>query len=414
MRVLAVAPQPFFTPRGTPFSVYYRTLVATRLGATVDVLTYGEGEDIALPDVRTIRIPAMRFLGPVRIGPSFGKLARDVVMLFWTIAILIRRPYDVVHAHEESVFWCQFLKPLFGFKLVYDMHSSLPQQLRNFEYTDSKLIIGIFRWLERYALHHADAVVTICGALAEYAEAEMEEPQRNLLIENSLFESVQLAGGRDRSHREGSGSEPWVADPPADRPLVLYAGTLEPYQGIELLLRSFAIATKEIPDAYLLIVGGTEEQIRHFGDIAEECGLKDEFCLAHRVQPSVARALLARAAVVTSPRISGTNTPLKIYEILASGVPLVATDIPSHTQVLTDEVSFLARPEPAAFAQALVAALTDREARERKVSAARLLYETKYSPAAYEEKMRLLFELVGSSAAPSARSSGPSAPHMTP
>jgi glycosyltransferase involved in cell wall biosynthesis len=407
MRVLAVAPQPFFTPRGTPFSVYYRTLMASRLGATVDVLTYGEGEDIALTDVRTIRIPAMRFLGPVKIGPSLGKLARDLVMIVWTTALLIRRRYDVVHAHEEAVFWCQFLKPFFSFKLVYDMHSSLPQQLTNFEYTDSKLIVGVFRWLERYALRHSDAVLTICQALADHAESEMGKSERHLLIENSLFDEVQLVGKEDRSlSEEASGAG--IPDLPVGHPLVLYAGTFEPYQGIDLLLRSFARVVEEVPDAYLLVVGGTEAQIRHYGQMVEEYGLTDEICLTPRVPPSVARSLLGRAAVVTSPRIAGTNTPLKIYEILASGIPLVATDISSHTQVLSADTCFLAAPEPNAFAGALVAALTDRQRREQKASAARRLYERAYSPAAYEEKMSRLFECLGSSGAQGrAPSSGP-------
>ena len=408
MRVLAVTPQPFFTPRGTPFSVYYRTLVASRLGASVDVLTYGEGEDIALTGVRTIRIPAMRFLGPVRIGPSLGKLARDLVMIIWTTAILLRRRYDVVHAHEEAVFWCQFLKPLFRFQLVYDMHSSLPQQLTNFEYTDSKLIVGLFRKLERYALRHSDAVITICPALADYAESEMNEPERHLLIENSLYEAVELAGRQERSSSEGSGRDTSVPDPPAGRRLVLYAGTFEPYQGIELLVRSFAVAVKEVPEAYLIAVGGTEEQIRRFGDIARECGLTDELSLACRVSPPAARALLARASVVTSPRIAGTNTPMKIYEILASGIPLVATNIASHTQVLDEEVCFLAEPEPETFARALVAALADQQARRRKSSAAQRLYAEEYSAAAYEEKMRYLFQLLrthGAQGRPALRSS---------
>ena len=57
MKALVIAPQPFFTPRGTPFSVYYRTLVTAELGVKVDLLTYGEGQDVDIPGVRIIRIP---------------------------------------------------------------------------------------------------------------------------------------------------------------------------------------------------------------------------------------------------------------------------------------------------------------------------------------------------------------------
>ena len=70
MKALVVAPQPFFSPRGTPFSVYYRTLVMAEQGLEIDLLTYGEGQDVDIPGVRIVRIPRFGFLGPVPIGPS--------------------------------------------------------------------------------------------------------------------------------------------------------------------------------------------------------------------------------------------------------------------------------------------------------------------------------------------------------
>ena len=177
MRALVVAPHPFFTPRGTPFSVYYRTLVTAEFGVEVDLLTYGEGEDVAIPGVRMIRIPWVPFTSKVPVGPSLKKLVLDLVMLVWTIALLIRNRYDFVHAHEESVFFCGWLKPLFGFKLVYDMHSSLPQQLTNFDFTSWRFPVRVFERLEKAALRSATAVVTICPDLAEQVEGLLEDPR---------------------------------------------------------------------------------------------------------------------------------------------------------------------------------------------------------------------------------------------
>ena len=57
MRALVIAPQPFYTPRGTPLSVYYRTMVTAEQGIAVDLLTYGEGQDVAIDGVRIIRVP---------------------------------------------------------------------------------------------------------------------------------------------------------------------------------------------------------------------------------------------------------------------------------------------------------------------------------------------------------------------
>ena len=57
--MLVVAPHPFFTPRGTPFSVYYRTLVLAEAGVVIDLLTYGPGQDVDIPGCRIIRIPRL-------------------------------------------------------------------------------------------------------------------------------------------------------------------------------------------------------------------------------------------------------------------------------------------------------------------------------------------------------------------
>src|SRR3990167_3933015 len=100
MKALVIAPQPFFSPRGTPFSVYYRTLVLSELGVDIDLLTYGQGQDVDLPRVRIIRIPRLALLGPIKVGPSILKLFLDVFLVTWMIGLLLRHKYDFVHAHE--------------------------------------------------------------------------------------------------------------------------------------------------------------------------------------------------------------------------------------------------------------------------------------------------------------------------
>ncbi|MEX0744686.1 MAG: glycosyltransferase, partial [Phycisphaeraceae bacterium] len=192
MKALIIAPQPFFAPRGTPFSVYYRTLIMAEQGVDVDLLTYGHGDDVDLPRVRLIRIPRLAWLGAPPIGPSGIKACHDLVLAVWTIARLLRGRYDFVHAHEEAVFWCRYLKPIFRFKLVYDMHSSLPQQLGNFGFTRSRWMVALFEHLEHAALRHADAVITICPDLERYALDQGVPRDAHFLIENSIFDAVRL------------------------------------------------------------------------------------------------------------------------------------------------------------------------------------------------------------------------------
>ena len=394
MKALVIAPQPFFSPRGTPFSVYYRTLVMAQIGVEIDLLTYGQGQDVEIPGVRIIRIPRFEFLGPVKIGPSFLKLFLDLFLISWTVFLLLRHRYKFVHAHEEAVFWCRFLKPIFGFKMVYDMHSSLPQQLTNFKFTKSRLLIGIFAWLEKSALRHSDAVVTICPDLHERALKCGAAPEREFLIENSLFDPIRTESPN------GSRVTKLVTEiPPAAGQRIVYAGTFEPYQGIDLLIRGFGQVRQKRPGVELVLVGGTPKQIAEMRLLAEKCQLNSSIVFIGQVSRSEAARWLASANIVISPRVQGSNTPLKLYELLASNVPIIATNIWAHTQVLSEEVCFLVEPTPESLAAGIEAVVSNPERARAVAAAARNLYGSKYSQAAYKERMdRLLHQLESSCA----------------
>lgn len=384
MKILTIAPQPFFTPRGTPLSVYYRTLVTAEMGIQVDLLTYGEGQDVEIPGVRIIRIPHFRSLGKVKIGPSWLKLFLDVWIGFWTIGLLLKHRYSVVHAHEEAVFLCYFLKPLFRFKLIYDMHSSLPEQLLNFKFTKSKLFIKLFSVLENACLHSAEATITICPSLYDYAKKIVGDSRMLILIENSIFDPVKFKlNDQERlvNHWE-------------QKRLVIYAGTLEPYQGIDILIRAFSLALEQQPDLFLLIVGGTPQQVERYSLLAQKLGLSRHCTFTGRVSPNEAKYYVSQAAVQISSRISGQNTPLKVYEQLANGIPLVATNIHSHTQVLHEDVAFLVEPKPEDMAAGILAALKSDGKSQLKAMRAKQLYEQKYSRQVYQEKFQQVMESV--------------------
>jgi len=393
MKALVIAPQPFFTPRGTPFSVYYRTLITAELGTEVDLLTYGEGEDVDIPGVRILRIPRFAMLGDVKTGPSMLKLFLDIFLVMKTVILLIGNRYDFVHAHEEAVFFARLLKPLFGYKLVYDMHSSLPEQLTNFNYTKSRTLINLFKRLEDSCLKSADAVITICPALYNYVDNLIEDKDKHLLIENSIFDSVRIKGNSSRSGMMHTGNTPEIIIP-ENAQLIVYAGTLESYQGIDILLEAYGKIATRLADSVLLVVGGTADQVRMYSRKAAEIGIASQCIFTGRLSQERAQKYIGMASILVSPRSAGINTPLKIYEQLASGIPLVATNIYSHTQVLDDSVAILVESDPDDMARGLAEALSDHAKRQQIVAAAKKLYEEKYSRPVYMKKIRQLLELL--------------------
>jgi glycosyltransferase involved in cell wall biosynthesis len=77
-----------------------------------------------------------------------------------------------------------------------------------------------------------------------------------------------------------------------------------------------------------------------------------------------------------------------VYEQLASGIPVVATRIYSHTQVLTDEVSILVAPEPHPLAEGILQALQENGRGKLVARNARKYYDEKYSRPIYHQKMQ--------------------------
>jgi glycosyltransferase involved in cell wall biosynthesis len=271
------------------------------------------------------------------------------------------------------------------------MHSSLPQQLRNFRFSDSKLLYNAFLWLEESCLRVSDAVIAICPDLRDYALAVGVEPQRLLMIENSIFDDVRL---RARPPRSEPPRMPH-GEPDPGRPWVLYAGTFEAYQGLDVVLRSFPEVLRRHPEAQLVLAGGTEEQVKAMQELADELQLGPACVFTGRVSKTQAMRYSRQARVLVSPRVSGTNTPLKVYEQLASGVPLVATRIWSHTQVLDESVCFLVEPEASSIAAGILAALDDQGGAAQRAANAKGLYEKEYARPIYEGKIRRLLEVIG-------------------
>ncbi|CAN5480766.1 hypothetical protein BH23ACI1_BH23ACI1_21010 [soil metagenome] len=383
MRILMLAPEPFFEPRGTPFSEYHRIKVLVELGHHVDLVTYPFGADVDLPNLRIIRAGRPPFLSGVRIGPSAGKLVLDLYLAVTALRQARRQRYDAVHSHEEAGLLGVWLARRLGIPHLYDMHSSLPQQLTNFRFARSRLLRKAFEVMEDRTIFGSDVVITICQDLHDHVQA-LGAGERSVLIENvmggDVEEPPQLTsrGVRDR----------WGIPP--DAPLVLYTGTFEHYQGLDLLFDAMGRVAVARPATRLLVVGGRPEQVEAARAHASRAGAPATFT---GYQPARdIPAYVAAADLLASPRTSGTNTPLKIYSYLRAGKPIVATDLLTHRQVLDEEIALLAAPNPDAFAKAIGRMLDDHALRERLGRAAAARAESRYSRAAYVARTRGAFE----------------------
>jgi glycosyltransferase involved in cell wall biosynthesis len=264
------------------------------------------------------------------------------------------------------------------------MHSSLPQQFHNFGRYDFRFVVSLFERLERFMLDGADGLIVICDALAQRArEIGYEGPMQ--LIENTL----DFAVGDDAEERVpvlraslGLG----------EGPVVVYTGTLERYQGLDLLLESVPMVARSVPGVRFVIVGGSSADSEALGRKAGELGVGDNVVAISAVPPHEVHLYHRLADLLVTTRTRGTNTPLKLYQYLRSGRPMVATAIFSHTQVLDDRCAELVDPERDAISAGILRLLDDPARCESLASTASAIAREQYGEAAYYRRLESLLE----------------------
>src|SRR6266540_914529 len=372
VRILMIAPEPFFEPRGTPFSEFHRIRALTALGHQVDLVTYPFGQPVSIPGLRIFRSLKPPFLRAVKIGPSAAKIPLDVLLAFTAVRRALSSRYDAIHSHEEAGLIGAVLAGLLRVPHLYDMHSSLPQQLTNFAFSRSRIVRRVFHAIERFTIRHSRVVIVICSSLEDTVRA-IEPRTRTVLIENAPGPADDEATpAQAAAVRRSLGLSESAA-------VVLYTGTFEAYQGLDLLFDAMAIVRHSQPDAKLVLAGGRAEQIARARTRAASAGVDDVTIFAGERPASEIPAYLLACDVLVSPRSRGTNTPLKIYQYLRSGKPIVATRLLTHTQVLSDETAILTAATPEAFADGILAGLNDPARASALGRRARELAETKYS-----------------------------------
>ena len=382
-----LAPEPFFEPRGTPFSEYHRIKTLGELGHHIDLVTYPVGRDVELPNLRIFRAVRPPFVSTVRIGPSVTKLVLDGLMLFTVLRRVIADRYDVIHSHEEMGLVGVWLAGWLGIPHLYDMHSSLPQQLSNFKYSQSGLLRKLFVWAEGQMVHKSQVVITICQELQDTV-TDMGVGERSLLIENVMGGDVDDPPSRTPAEVRAA----WGIA--AEAPLALYTGTFEAYQGVDLLVDAAAIIASRRADARVLVVGGESSQVAQAQAAAAARGAAGVMVFTGQQPAKEIPGFVQAADLLVSPRIRGTNTPLKIYSYLRSGKPIVATNLLTHTQVLTPEIAKLVAPEAEAFAQAVLELIEQPAQRARLSAAARVVAQDKYSRESYVRRTAQAYALL--------------------
>ena len=381
MKVLFLAPQPFFEERGTPIAVNWLLKVLSRRGECIDLITYHLGKSVAYENVnhnRTINLPFIRSVPP---GLSLQKIICDFFMFFKVLYLISKNRYDVIHSVEEAVFFALFINKIWGIQYIYDMDSRLPKQLIDI-YPFLKSFESFFYFLERHAILNAAAVVPVCDSLAD----EIEKYANERVIVLNDISLVENGGGEIEDNIRGDLDDGGT--------LFMYVGNLKSYQGIDLLLESFPFVIKKSKSARIVIIGGKDDDITRYKKKSESLGISSN---VQFLGPRPVRNLagyLSEADILVSPRINGDNTPMKIYSFLGSGKPIIATRLMTHTQILDDSTAVLVESEPKSFAEGMILLTENEDLRQKLGERGKNLAEEKFNFLNFQTKVYKIYDSI--------------------
>lgn len=396
MKILLIAPEPFFEIRGTPLAILQLVKVLSKLGHRVDILTYHIGKDVKVRNVVIYRITGLLFIKYVPIGPSYIKLALDFFLFFKALRMCIDNHYDVIHAVEESVFFGAILKGIFHIPMIYDMDSSISEQLAQGKLLNNYFFLKIIPFLEKWAIKNSTLVLTVCSSLTEIVFSNF--PQKKVF----QLEDIPMDNGKQNiSQKEVIALKERLGL--SDESIILYTGNFESYQGIDLLIRSSPEIVKAESNIKILLVGGEREHVEMMRKLASCLNVDDSVIFTGKMPPNVISTYTALADILVSPRIKGTNTPLKIFTYLKSGKPIVATNLSTHTQVLNENISMLVDPTPEGIAQGIISLLRDKKLRMRMGREGKIFVEKNYSYERFVTKVREIYQYVSDLAYKGAR-----------
>ena len=349
LRVLVIAPTPFFGDRGCHVRIYEEVRGLAARGIEARVITYPTGR--ALEGVAITRAPAWLGADAGTLGPSWGRPLLDLSLLTACRRVVSNFRPHVLHAHlHEGIAIGWVLRGLYGMPLVADLQGSLVAELADHGFIaegglPARAVARLERWLVRRpdrivaSSRHGVSLLAAQGvgpdaleALQDGVDVDVFRPQP---ADQALVRALDLGGKR----------------------VVVFLGVLTGYQGVDLLLDAVPAVMRARPDAHFLVMGYPNEA--HYRDLVRARGIEHAVTLPGRIPYDEAPRWLNLGEIAVSPKRSFSEANGKLLNYMACGLPVVASDTPVNRELLGAAGVYAAAGDAGALAARLTALLAD-------------------------------------------------------
>jgi glycosyltransferase involved in cell wall biosynthesis len=350
LKILMIAPTPFFADRGCHVRIYEEARALIDLGHDLRIVTYHLGRDMeGIPTVRIGQIPWYKKLTP---GPSWHKPYLDILLFFKALSSARRSRPDIIHAHlHEGAFVGLLLKIFLRIPLLFDCQGSMTAEMIDHGFIrKGTLLYRLFHFLEKVVNNGSDFIVTssLRGA-AELTESWRMTPARVKGLIDGVDTDLFRPFPRDEARN--------ALDLPPGRSTVVFLGVLNRYQGIDLLLEVIRILKGRGNAPHFLIMGFPEDEYRKR---AEGLGIGELVTFTGRVDYRKTPLCICAGDIAISPKISMTEANGKLFNYMACGLPTVVFDNPVNREILGEAGVYACPGDPVDFAARIEELLNDR------------------------------------------------------
>ena len=265
--------------------------------------------------------PLNRFLGPV----SF--LIQILSFSFFSTIYLLFKKTDIIYGRDRfSLFFLSFFKK----NIIFEIHK-------------------IHKFLFKRILRSVKKIVVITNGLRDFLI-------KNGVKENKILIAPDGIDLEDFNIRENEEQCRKILNLPINKKIVLYTGHLYKWKGVEILASASKFLNKNIS---IVIIGGIKWYLSNFKKFVKKNNLKNILILGYQDYSKIPYFLKAADCLVLtgtkSEAISKNYTsPMKMFEYMTSGTPIIASDLPAFRQVLNENNCIFIKPDdPEAMAKGM-------------------------------------------------------------
>lgn len=353
MKILMIAPTPFFADRGCHVRIMEQARSLTGRGHEVLICTYPIGRDVSGLQIR--RSPRVPWYKKLSAGPSIHKPYIDLMLTLTTIKTARAWRPDIIHAHlHEGVAIGMWVRRFYKAPLLFDAQGSLTDELKSHGWLkEGSFKHRVIGGIEKRLNNTATAIVVSQSKTAEVFRDSFAVPLAKIsVIEDAVEAADFFPRPAEPDLRAKLGIGP-------DDQVVAYLGLLTEYQGVDDLLRAGVDVIKERNGVKFLIMGYPNE--KRYRDMAKSLGIADSVILTGRIDYLTdAPEYLALADIAVSPKKDSSEGNGKLFNYMAMGLPTVAYDTPVSREILANTGVLAPTGDVSALTRAILDLLDDR------------------------------------------------------